>query len=212
MEERKVYDPEQIETLQFENGSAIVLAAPGCGKTELLGMRIFVANSRYKIPFSEMLCLTFTNRASREMKDRVRSLARGGADKVLSELFVGNIHRFCIRFLFENHIIPSNTSIIDDTDQEEILDDLSSGVLCRAWQINLTLKCSYFLTTQSEEFPDEIRSMYIVKEKDKSNFSPYAQVYNFYKQEEQVIDYEDILLLTYKALSEEDYQQKYKYS
>ena len=212
MEERKVYDPKQVEALQFKNGSAIVLAAPGCGKTELLGMRIFVANSSYKIPFSEMLCLTFTNRASREMKDRVCSQAKGAADKVLSELFVGNIHRFCIRFLFENHIIPSNTSIIDDTDQEEILGDLSGGVLGRAWQINLTLKCAYFQTAQSEEFPEDICSMYRVKEKDESNFSPYAQVYNLYKKEEQVIDFEDILLLTYKALSEEDYQQKYKYS
>ena len=202
------FDPKQLETLQFNDGSAVVLAAPGCGKTYLLSFRVFYANSSLKVPFSEMLCLTFTNRASREMKDRIRDMAKTAADVVLSELFVGNLHRFCIRFLFENQIVPINTSIIDDTDQEEIINYIGRGSITKAWQVNETLRRSYYFLSQEYRLPQEITEMYGMD----SRFDSWAKEYNKYKKEEQVIDFEDILLLTYKALCEDGYQSKYKYS
>lgn len=207
----RTFDKEQIDALQFNRGSAVVLAAPGCGKTELLGYRIYMAHDTYKIPFSDMLCLTFTNRASREMKDRVRSLAGVAADKVLSELFVGNIHRFCIRFLFENRIIPVNTSIIDDVDQSEIMVELANGKIQKVWQVNSALKYSYALLAHKYGLPEEIISMYTQDSRDKQ-FEMFSEKYNEYKKEELVIDFEDILILTYKALCEENYQEKYEYS
>ncbi|MBQ7056852.1 MAG: hypothetical protein IJM84_02770, partial [Bacteroidaceae bacterium] len=54
---------------------------------------------------------------SRGMKNRITQ--RLGEDA--SQIYVGNVHRFCSNFLFSNALIPENTSIIDETDQADIL-------------------------------------------------------------------------------------------
>ena len=52
----------------------------------------------------------------------------------VSSLFVGNMHRLCIHFLFDNQIIPLNTGILDDTDQTEIIAEMF-GYEPRQWEI-----------------------------------------------------------------------------
>lgn len=51
----------------------------------------------------------------------------------VSSLFVGNQHRLCIRFLFDNQITPLDTGIIDDTDQTEIIAEMF-GYEPRQWE------------------------------------------------------------------------------
>lgn len=70
-----------------------------------------------------MLCLTFTNRAARGMAERISQTI---SDSDISDLFVGNIHRYCIRILTNHELVPSNTSIIDDDDALSILSRLSN--------------------------------------------------------------------------------------
>lgn len=95
-----------------------MLAPPGCGKTEVLAERIMRAHT-FGVGYDDMLCLTFTNRASRGMCERIEQLA---GDKV-DELFVGNIHKFCSQFLFENEVLPLETSILDEDDSISIIAD-----------------------------------------------------------------------------------------
>lgn len=64
-----------------------------------------------------MLCLTFTNRAAREMFNKIR--ARLGSDD--ADLFVGNIHRYCSHFLFDNSIVSAETTVMDEDDTSEVL-------------------------------------------------------------------------------------------
>lgn len=66
-------DEHQRKIVELQNGSALLLAGPGCGKTHILARRVFHANTVCGIPFADMLCLTFTNRAAREMASRVHS-------------------------------------------------------------------------------------------------------------------------------------------
>lgn len=68
---------------------------PGCGKTQILTERIRRAHDQ-GIAYGDMLCLTFTNRAARGMRERIAQYIEG-AD--LSQLYVGNIHKYCSRFL-----------------------------------------------------------------------------------------------------------------
>lgn len=70
-----------------------------------------------------MLCLTFTNRAARGMAERISQTI---SDSDINDLFVGNIHRYCIRILTNHELVPSNTSIIDDDDALSILSRLSN--------------------------------------------------------------------------------------
>lgn len=65
-----------------------------------------------------MLCLTFTNRAARGMEERITQTID---DKEVEDVFVGNIHRYCIRMLSAEGILPANTAIIDDDDAISIM-------------------------------------------------------------------------------------------
>ena len=112
----KTYDKEQLQAIKANGGYYLVLAPPGCGKTDILSERIVYAHER-GVEFSDMLCLTFTNRASRGMKDRVRQKVGENA----SQVFVGNVHRYCSNFLYANALIPENASIIDEDDLADIL-------------------------------------------------------------------------------------------
>lgn len=99
-------------------GYHLVLAPPGCGKTQLLTERIRRAHDEQGVPYEQMLCLTFTNRAARGMQERIgQYIDAEGVENV----FVGNVHRFCARLLFSEEIIPAETSIIDEDDAVSIL-------------------------------------------------------------------------------------------
>ena len=118
---KKVYDEKQQEVIRFNSGHALVLGAPGCGKTDILSLRVLMSHQVFNVDYKDMLCLTFTNRASREMKERIKSTV----GDVTADLFVGNLHRFCIGFIYDNNLVPIDVSIDDDTEQEEIFAELT---------------------------------------------------------------------------------------
>ena len=68
--ESKQFDEQQLLAIHAHDGRFLVLAPPGCGKTDILAERIAVAHEK-GVPFDSMLCLTFTNRASRGMRARI---------------------------------------------------------------------------------------------------------------------------------------------
>lgn len=116
-------DQSQQEIINISQGQHLVLAPPGCGKTQILSERIRIAHNEHGIPYGDMLCLTFTNRAARGMAERISQTI---SDPDRGDLFVGNIHRYCIRILTNHELVPSNTSIIDDDDALSILSRLSN--------------------------------------------------------------------------------------
>ena len=90
--EEKTFNARQQAVIEATGGRHLVLAPPGCGKTAVLAERIVWAR-RHGVPFSDMACLTFTNRAARGMHERIEQ--RLGDVEGIDELFVGNVHRFC---------------------------------------------------------------------------------------------------------------------
>ena len=111
-------DKYQIPVVEANQGYHLVLASPGCGKTHILAERIRYARER-GVKYEDMLCLTFTNRAAREMTNRIQKVVGGD----FSELMVGNVHRFCSKFLFEQGRIPADSAIIDDEEAVSIIAD-----------------------------------------------------------------------------------------
>lgn len=95
-----------------------MLAPPGCGKTQILTERIRHAHDAEGIAYADMLCLTFTNRAARGMVDRISANI---ADSGVEEVFVGNVHRFCSKFLFANGLVAAESSVIDEDDAISII-------------------------------------------------------------------------------------------
>lgn len=193
-------DDKQKDVINFNGGHALVLAAPGCGKTAILSHRIVKAHQEYGIDYSQMLCLTFTNRASRSMRERVEEVV----GKIPFDLFVGNLHRFCIKFLFENEILSLDTGILDDIDQAETIAEMvhPEGQELWAYELKAVLDCSCSIF-EKQYFPKSLQIHNI-----DINYNRFAVQYIEFKKENHLIDFDDILMLTYRAMLEPDFKQK----
>ena len=117
METYDLLDESQRKVVNAQHGHHLVLASPGCGKTHILAQRIRHARQQ-GLEYADMLCLTFTNRAAREMLNRIRTVMK---DDDTSSLQVGNVHHFCSKFLFEEGKVSADTSIIDDEEAISII-------------------------------------------------------------------------------------------
>ncbi|MCI0381694.1 MAG: UvrD-helicase domain-containing protein [Chlamydiae bacterium] len=109
-------NPEQLEAIHHSEGSALVVAGAGSGKTRVVTLRI-AHLIKMGIAPSSIIALTFTNKAAEEMKRRVEELTS-------TIILTATFHSFCARILRES--IDSlgyltNFSIFDEEDSEKIL-------------------------------------------------------------------------------------------
>ncbi len=197
-------DSQQQQVIDFLHGEALVLAPPGCGKTDVLAYRIIKAHRDYGVPYSSMLCLTFTNRASREMQQRVRAYIPGPTHG----LFIGNLHRFALQFLYENSLISLNTSLIDEDDQLNIINELSDlPYMYSASSVSPVLLFATRINQERAGIPEPLRSLSRGKKaKLKHGEEALAKKYVIYKDQYNLIDYDDLLTLTYNALATRDHR------
>ena len=145
-------DDNQKAIIDFYGGQGVVLAAPGCGKTDVLSRRIVKAHEEYGVDYHDMLCITFTNRASREMKERIAETI----GELPENLYVGNLHRFCINFLARNELIPIDACLIDDTDQVEIIGQILERKP-KGYEIKEILNNACLIFEEANSIPPSIR-------------------------------------------------------
>ena len=109
-------NPEQYRAVTTINGPILIIAGAGSGKTRVITYRI--ANMLEKgIPQSQILALTFTNKAAKEMEDRIKSLT----GRKLQNLTVSTFHAFGVRILrqdIDKLGYRPNFSIYDETDRK----------------------------------------------------------------------------------------------
>jgi DNA helicase-2/ATP-dependent DNA helicase PcrA len=113
----------QLQAVKTTEGYVRVIAGAGSGKTKALTSRFAYIVDRLGINSSNILCVTFTNKAAQEMKKRVKALIGDTYDVS----FITTYHGFCVRFLREeiNKIhYPKNFIILDAEDQKSILRDV----------------------------------------------------------------------------------------
>ncbi len=112
-------DAQLAPTLQ-KDGPMIVIAGAGSGKTRVLTYRIAYLMSQGVDPFN-ILALTFTNKAAREMKSRIATIV---GDSEAKNLWMGTFHSVFAKILrFEGHHLgfPSNFTIYDTQDSQKLL-------------------------------------------------------------------------------------------
>ena len=117
--ERSRLDKEQLEAVETTEGYIRVVAGAGSGKTRTLTHRYLYLVKEMGISPSNILCVTFTNKAAAEMKKRIRSIL-GGDDSG----YISTFHGFCVRFLREEiHVLnyPREFMILDEDDQKSLL-------------------------------------------------------------------------------------------
>jgi DNA helicase-2/ATP-dependent DNA helicase PcrA len=114
-------DEDQKLAVMHGEGPLLVVAGAGSGKTRVLTYRIAALLARGLAQPHEVLAVTFTNKAAREMAERVERLVGGG----LRGGFVGTFHRFALQLL-RNHPAEAGLSprfaIADDDEQRQLLD------------------------------------------------------------------------------------------
>ena len=186
------HDTQQQLITGLSDTTALVLAGPGCGKTHILARRVFHASAH--VAPESMLCVTFTNRAAREMKQRIE----GYLGYVPDNLFIGNMHRFCLRFLFCNNILEADTSVLDEEDQADYLATILPNPTAARIKDFLT-KASYLYQTGNDH-PEWIvrHPSEPFAERDYVDIDTYVN----FKKANRLVDYDDILLMTYTALQQ----------
>ena len=113
----------QLKAVMETEGFLRVIAGAGSGKTKLLVSRYAYLVNEYGINSSNILCVTFTNKAAAEMKRRIRALIGQEYDTSL----ICTYHGFCVRVLredVEKIFFPKEFQIIDNAQQKAILSEI----------------------------------------------------------------------------------------
>lgn len=109
----------QQKAVQTTEGRIRVIAGAGSGKTRAIAYRYAYLVNEIGIDPSNILCLTFTNKAAREMKSRIATMVPAG----MNNDFICTIHGFCVKFLREEIFrlgYPKSFAIIDEEDMTSL--------------------------------------------------------------------------------------------
>ncbi|MGL5440120.1 MAG: 3'-5' exonuclease [Filifactoraceae bacterium] len=216
----------------------ILLVAPaGTGKTNTLGVRIENIIEKGKAEPSEIICLTFTNKAAKEMEERVeKALGIEGKGVV-----VRTIHSFCLDIIKEQidycNNLSSGFSILDEDDVKELLLDifaekykknLSPMYLAKiAMVLEMMSKCDVYSENNYSKahmlFDNEdykIRNEICLDDKYnyyhnfylflRDNLPELANYYEEYKARENVVDFTDLIIYVYRLLLNKDILNYYR--
>ena len=207
----KNLNDEQIEAVKHNEGPCLVLAGAGSGKTKVLTNRIayLIENG---VRDYNILAITFTNKAAKEMRDRVYNLVGDVAS------FIGTFHSLGLRIIRENCgylNLPSNFSIIDSDDVLTVIKKILKDM-------NLDTK-QYSPSYIRNRISFIKNQMLSEMELDKFFNTPIDKIVVdvYYKYNERLIasaavDFDDLLLMPVRLFEHnkeilEHYQEKYKY-
>ncbi len=114
-------NPQQRQAVTVGDGAVLVLAGPGSGKTRVLTQRVAYLIAERGVRPWQILAVTFTNKAAREMEGRVRAIL---GEQATEGLWLGTFHAICARLLrreAENLPFDSSFVIYDEDDQQRLV-------------------------------------------------------------------------------------------
>ena len=204
----------QKEALLYNEGPLLILAGAGSGKTKVVTSKIAYLIEN-EVPSWRILAITFTNKAAREMRERVAMLI----DEDVSPMWIGTFHAICVRILrknIENLGYGSNYNIYDRADQNTIIKESYKELNINKEIYNSRTILSKISSWKNEELtPSEVLDG---NKEDIFNFNA-GKIYEFYQnklKENNALDFDDLLIKTVELLREfpdvrEFYQNKFKY-
>jgi len=110
----------QLEAVEFTDGPLLILAGPGSGKTRVITHKIAYLLEKEKCKPWEILAITFTNKAAKEMKERVEKLVKDSCKNIQISTF----HSFGVKIIKENYeffSLSKTFTILDDADSLSLI-------------------------------------------------------------------------------------------
>lgn len=198
---------QQTQAVKQTEGPVLILAGAGSGKTTTIVSRLAYLIEGVGIPASNTLTLTFTNKAAKEMRERALSMITESAYPPLLCTF----HKFGLLFLkFNIHLLnrENNFVVIDTDDKKKIIKTINNEIPTPLIASEISRYKNSLMT------PDDA-----YKQAEVFNYQQIAKVYEEYENylvENNLVDFDDLLALTYKLLEKnpklaEKTSQKYQY-
>ena len=204
----------QLKAILKTQGAVMVIAGAGSGKTRVLTNRIAYLIAEKNVLESNILAITFTNKAAKEMKERIYSLA-GETSKYI---WINTFHSMCVRIL-RQHIdllgYNKNFTILDTSEQKSIIKNIVK-------ELNLS-EDSYQPNNILKIISNSKNSMISVNEmKAQARFGfmkNVAEIYEYYQKylkKNSVLDFDDLMLKTIVLFEKHPevlaiYQNKFEY-
>ncbi|HWL25136.1 MAG TPA: DNA helicase PcrA [Ureibacillus sp.] len=210
-------NPEQAEAVKTTEGPLLIMAGAGSGKTRVLTHRIAYLVVEKEVYPSKILAITFTNKAAREMRNRIDALLGAG---ISESMWVSTFHSMCVRILRRNIDrlgISKNFSILDSSDQLSVVKNVLK-------QLNIDSK--RFEPRAILNAISSAKNECITADQYKANSNPnnpyekvIAQVYEGYEKrllKNQSLDFDDLIMTTIRLFERvpdvlDYYQNKFQY-
>ncbi|MFH0843974.1 MAG: ATP-dependent helicase [Pseudomonadota bacterium] len=215
----KVLNPAQMEAVMGLEGPVLVIAGAGSGKTRTIVYRV-ARLVETGIPPESILLLTFTRKAAGEMLER----AAGLADERCRQISGGTFHSLAHRILrkYGNLLgFQTNFSVLDRADMEEAVQSLVQDIQMDKGSTRLPRRST--LTNILSKAANLQRSVELIMREEYAQFlehipqvSRLGQLYGNYKTDNQLMDYDDLILFFRKLLAEreeirEELNHQYRY-
>ena len=212
---KNLLNKEQYEGATTIEGQVLILAGAGSGKTRVLTHRIAHMVEDLNIAPYNILAITFTNKAAKEMKDRVRALIGECAEN----MWISTFHSTCVKILrreIDKIGYKSSFTIYDSSDQKTLVKECMKTV-----NINDKDISEQEIISKIGKAKDRMQTARSFKLENESNFreNKIADVYEMYQKrlkENNALDFDDLIFKTvelFKSNPEtlEFYQRKFKY-
>ena len=206
-------NPQQRKAVTAADGPVLVVAGPGSGKTRVLTQRIAYLIASEGVRPWQILAVTFTNKAAKEMDQRVKTMLN---EQATDGIMLGTFHSICARILrreVEHLPLESNFVIFDSDDQERIVKSIIKELnlndkLYRAASIHAAISRAKNELIGPEDYPINTYRDEVVK-----------RVYIEYQKRliaSNAVDFDDLLVYTARLLEEnpsvrDKYAQRFRH-
>jgi DNA helicase II / ATP-dependent DNA helicase PcrA len=207
-------NPEQVKAVKFTEGPLLVIAGAGSGKTRVLTHRIAYLIEEGIKPYN-ILALTFTNKAAREMKDRIAKIV---SDDVAEKIWAGTFHSIFARILrYEAELLgyTSSFSIYDTDDSLSVIKKIMNNENIDRQQfppqgIRSRISSAKNRMTGWMQYQESAETVI-----DKQTGLVY-ELYERYLKQNNAMDFDDLLINMIELLQEnpevlDKYQEKFRY-
>ena len=190
---------EQTLPVLDTEGAILVIAGAGSGKTRVLTSRIAYLILEKKVMPSEILAITFTNKAANEMKERLEKMVGD-----VSDMWVSTIHSMCVKILrrdIDKIGYDKNFTIYDETDKDKVLKRVFEEIGLEQDKFFKTAKNYISVAKNDYLSPEEFRKEYAVLHFVDDIYEVYKR-YEEHLERSNALDFDDLLVKTFKLFSD----------